>query len=286
MPSPGLMRRPPGAAGAGHPRRQRALRGRRGADLLRPDDLEAGDVGRGPRRGARAHEARAGRIRGARHPHHDSVLPLDSRGRGLPRRALRHDVPRPQARPRATGSRCDPDDEDTRCWRRWRWRCVSSRRRRVPAADRRPRPSAAGSRRPGTARCAAGQSGEGIHACSSNSRSAGASGRAACRPATIGWYHVAWTIGCSRWIPRAVGRQTLSLLVREGDGAVNERGGTVVARRAAPRFDVSIDGQALPARAGLALRPACRRVGRCRAGPAAGDRADAGQGGPGAGRAR
>ena len=77
MPSPGRITGPARAAGAGRARRQRRLRRRGGADLLRPDDLEAHHLGRDARPGDCAHEARARRIRGARHPHDDSVLPVD-----------------------------------------------------------------------------------------------------------------------------------------------------------------------------------------------------------------
>ena len=46
---------------------------------------------------------------------------------------------------------------------------------------------------------------------------------------------------------RAVGRQSLSLLVREGDGATRSVDVTVVAKPGGAGFDVSLDGQTLPA---------------------------------------
>ena len=46
---------------------------------------------------------------------------------------------------------------------------------------------------------------------------------------------------------RAVGRQSLSLLVREGHGATRSIDVTVVAQPGGAGFDVSLDGQTLPA---------------------------------------
>jgi biotin carboxyl carrier protein len=46
---------------------------------------------------------------------------------------------------------------------------------------------------------------------------------------------------------RAVGRQSLSLLVREGDGAARSVDVTVVAKPGGAGFDVSFDGHTLPA---------------------------------------
>ena len=59
MPSPGPDPRPASGVGPGHPRRQRRQRGLHGADLLRPDDLEAGRLGRARDRTPIARMARA-----------------------------------------------------------------------------------------------------------------------------------------------------------------------------------------------------------------------------------
>ena len=62
LPSPGRIVQLRAPAGPGHPRRQRRRRRARGPDLLRPDDLEAGRVGRGSAARDRAHAARARRV--------------------------------------------------------------------------------------------------------------------------------------------------------------------------------------------------------------------------------
>ena len=91
-PHPGPAR----AAGARRARRQRRVRRRRGADLLRPDDLEADHVGRDARSRHCPHEARARRVRSARHSHHHPVLPVDPGRCRLQGGAVRHHVHRSQ----------------------------------------------------------------------------------------------------------------------------------------------------------------------------------------------
>ncbi len=111
MPSPGRITGLARAARARRARRQRRLRRLGGADLLRPDDLEARDLGRDARSGDCAHEAGAGRIRRARHPHDDSVFPVDPVGRGFPGGAVRYHVHRSQDRRSPPTARCSPIDD-------------------------------------------------------------------------------------------------------------------------------------------------------------------------------
>ena len=115
-PHPGTAR----AAGARRARRQRRVRRRRGADLLRPDDLEADHVGRHARARDAADAPRPRRIPGPRHSHHDSVLPVDARRRRFQGGAIRHRLHRSQAgqdpagggKTRAPLQAIDPSHED------------------------------------------------------------------------------------------------------------------------------------------------------------------------------
>jgi len=60
-----------------------------------------------------------------------------------------------------------------------------------------------------------------------------------------GRYHVAVDDRSFDVDPRAVGRETLSLLVQEGDGPVKSVEATVTSRPGSAAFEVSIDGHAL-----------------------------------------
>ena len=73
-----------------------------------------------------------------------------------------------------------------------------------------------------------------------------------------GRYHVAVDDRMFEVDPRAVGRETLSLLVEEGGGAVQERGGDVMSRPGSASLEVSIDGQAMVA---TLVSPFGRRAG-------------------------
>ena len=85
LPSPGRIVQPARAAGPGRARRQRRHRRARGADLLRPDDLQA------DRRGATTAAQALARMRGRcaeyevrRHQDHHPVLRVGARRRRLP----------------------------------------------------------------------------------------------------------------------------------------------------------------------------------------------------------
>ena len=106
------------AARTRHPRRQRGVRRRRGADLLRPDDLQADRLGRVASAGDRPDAAGARRIRGPRHQDDHPVLQVAAGRRGLPRR------------------RGSTRASSTACWRRGR---AASCRSRAPAIWRWPR---------------------------------------------------------------------------------------------------------------------------------------------------
>ena len=143
-PHPGAAR----AAGTGRARRQRRLRRRRGADLLRPDDLEADHLGRRRATHALARMRRAlaeYEVRGIR-----TTIPffrwiLDDED--FKAATVRHQLHRSQARQQQ--GRCMADRRRrTKIWRRLPRRCICSRkpvangaaagRGREPLARRRP----------------------------------------------------------------------------------------------------------------------------------------------------
>ena len=98
MPCPG---QDPVPARARRPERARRLgrvRGLHGAQLLRPDDLQALRLGAHAGRGHRPGAARAERVRGEGH-HHEHALPDGHPGApGVRRRRLRHQLPAARAR--------------------------------------------------------------------------------------------------------------------------------------------------------------------------------------------
>ena len=129
------------AARARRARRQRRLRRPRGADPLRPAGLEADHLGRRPRPCAGADEARAGRIRGGRHPHRPSpsssgfsTTPTSSPGASTRRSST-------ASWPNATAPRSRRRPRTRRIWRPWPPPCISCSV--LPPARRAGRPTPA-----------------------------------------------------------------------------------------------------------------------------------------------
>ena len=205
----------------GHPRRQRRRRRARRADLLRPDDLEAGRVGRGSARRDRAHAARARRVR-----RHRASRPRCRSSPGCSRsRSSSRPVPHDVSRRRAGGAERDrPFVEPTRRSRRSRpspRRCrstfsPSAGARSSRAADRRRRsPSRSGRHRRAPRGCVTCSTKSSPRPCSPGRRPRATDDRFAGRGrrravggrCASGWTHTR----CRCWLTTVRGRQPKSL---------------------------------------------------------------------------